>query len=271
MNQKMILRGSPLPFGAKIRGEGVNFSILSRNAVSVALVLFKTSEPGSEYEEIILDPKINKTGDIWHIWVDGIKEGQLYGYRIDGPYDPANGFRFNRNKLLLDPHARAVTGNFQWDLSDARGYDQKSPLRDLSFSEKDSTPGAPKCIVVAEDFNTFEKPIKRTLKDTVIYELHVKGFTYHKSSNNLNKGTFKGLTEKIPYLKELGVTAVELMPIHEFDEDENTKCKSGYRSETKELLGIQHDFFFCAEGEIFFRRINGRAVSRMQADDKEIS
>ena len=248
MNQNKILRGSPLPFGAKLRGSGVNFSILSRNAVSVTLVLFRTTEPGIEFEEIILDPGTNKTGDIWHVWVDGIKEGQLYGYRIDGPYDPLNGFRFNRNKLLLDPHTRAVTGNFQWNLSDARGYDQSSPMKDLSFSEKDSIPGAPKCIVIAEDFRTFEKPIKRPLKDTVIYELHVKGFTYHDSSNSANKGTFKGLTEKIPYLKELGVTAVELMPIHEFDEDENVNINPVTGERLKNYWGYSTISFFAPKG-----------------------
>ncbi len=248
MGQNKILRGTPLPFGTKLRGDGANFSILSRNALSVTLVLFKTSEPDSEYEEIILDPKINKTGDIWHVWIDGIKEGQLYGYRIDGPYDPENGSRFNRNKLLLDPHARAVTGNFQWNLSDARGYDRDSPLGDLSFSKKDSAPGAPKCVVIGEDFNNFEKPIRRTLSDTIIYEVHVKGFSYHDSSNTLNKGTFKGLTEKIPYLKELGITAIELMPIHEFDEDENVNVNPFTGEKLKNYWGYSTISFFAPKG-----------------------
>jgi isoamylase len=248
LGHNKILRGTALPFGVKLRDGGANFSILSRNAHSVTLVLFKTIEPESEYEEIILDPKINKTGDIWHLWVDGIKEGQLYGYRIDGPYDPENGFRFNRNKLLLDPYARAVTGNFQWDLSDARGYDPESLLGDLSFSCKDSAPGSPKCIVIHENFESYEKPIRRQLRDTVIYEVHVKGFTYHNSSNVKNNGTFKGLIDKIPYLKELGITAIELMPIHEFDEDENKNVNPFTGKKLKNYWGYSTILFFAPKG-----------------------
>lgn len=248
MEHKEILRGTPLPFGVKLRDGGANFSILSRNAHSVTLVLFNSIDPDSKFTEINFDPKINKTGDIWHIWIDDIKEGQLYGYRINGPYDPESGFRFNRNKLLLDPHARAVTGNFQWDLSDARGYDPESSQEDLSFSIKDSAPGSPKCIVIQENFELYEKPLKRPLKDTVIYELHVKGFTYHDSSNAVNKGTFRGLIEKIPYLKELGVTAVELMPIHEFDEDENKNINPVTGQKLKNYWGYSTISFFAPKG-----------------------
>jgi isoamylase len=242
------LRGSPLPFGAKLRKDGVNFSILSRNAKSVSLVLFNSPDQDSGFEEIKLDSNINKTGDIWHIHVDGVKAGQLYGYRIDGPYDPVNGFRFNRNKLLLDPYARAVTGNFQWDLSDARGYDPGSPLMDLSFSGKDSSSGAPKCIVIREDDNNFDKPVKKPLRDTVIYELHVKGFSFHESSKVKHKGSFKGLTEKIPYLKELGITAVELMPIHEFDDDENKSINPDTGKKLKNYWGYSTYSFFAPKG-----------------------
>ncbi len=245
---KRISRGTPLPFGVKLRDCGANFSILSRNAHSVTLVLFNSVEPDSESEEINFDPKINKTGDIWHIWVDGIKEGQLYGYRIDGPYDPGNGIRFNRYKLLLDPHARSVTGSFQWNLSDARGYDPESSLEDLSFSDRDSAPGAPKCIVIQENFDLYGRPIKKPLKDTVIYELHVKGFTYHDSSNVADKGTFRGLIEKIPYLRELGVTAVELMPIHEFDEDENINVNPVTGEKLKNYWGYSTISFFAPKG-----------------------
>ncbi|MFH0977249.1 MAG: glycogen debranching protein GlgX [Spirochaetota bacterium] len=243
-----ILRGTPLPFGVKLRKGGVNFSILSRNAKSVSLILFKSAQPDSEYEEIFFDPIINKTGDIWHIWIENICEGQLYGYRIDGPYDPENGYRFNRNKLLVDPYARAVTGNFQWDLSDARGYDRNSPLSDLSFSVKDSAPGAPKCVIIEEDFYNFDKPVKKPLKDTIIYEVHVKGFTYHESSNIEHKGTFKGITEKIPYLKELGITAIELMPIHEFDEDENRNINPLTGKKLKNYWGYSTISFFAPKG-----------------------
>lgn len=218
---RITLPGRPLPLGVKVDKDGAQFSILSRNATSVSLILFESTEPNSKFEEIKFNPLLNKTGDIWHIWISGIKQRQLYGYRIDGPYNPSLGHRFNRNKLLLDPYANAVTGNFKWDLSDARGYDMNSPLRDLSFSKKDSAPGAPKCIIMNTDLDWLDKSLKKPLDETIIYELHVKGFTYHKSSGVDKRGTFKGIIEMIPYFKELGITAVELMPIQEFDENEN--------------------------------------------------
>ncbi len=234
--------------GAKVIRDGVNFSVLSRNADSVTLVLFESTQPDSKFEDIDFDPHINKTGDIWHIWVQGVTAGQLYGYRIGGPYEPENGYRFNHNKLLLDPYTRAVTGNFKWDLSDARGYDWDSPLKDLSFSEKDSAPGAPKCIVLENDYDCSGNPLRIHLKDTIIYELHVKGFTYHKNSGIDKRGTFKGITEKIPYLKELGITAVELMPIHEFDDEENVNINPFTGEKLKNYWGYSTISFFAPKG-----------------------
>jgi glycogen operon protein len=213
--------GHPLPFGATFFEKYTQFSLFSRHATGVSLQFFRNPQDESPEYEIQLDPDYHRTGDVWHVAVRGIKPGALYGYRIDGPYDPLNGHRYNRNKLLVDPYARAVTGNFNWSLSDARGYDINSPEADLSFCTIDSAGGAPKCIVV-EDIFDWEKDRhpKIPLSDTVIYELHVKGFSFHPSSGVAHPGTFSGIIEKIPYLKKLGITAVELMPIHEFDEDE---------------------------------------------------
>jgi len=125
--RRTTLPGFPLPPGVKLDKNGAQFSIFSRHALAVSLVLFG---PGNgDSETIELDPRVNRTGDIWHIWVEGVSEGQEYGYRVHGPYEPRKGHRYNRNKLLLDPYARAVTGNFKWDLSDARGFDPESPQR----------------------------------------------------------------------------------------------------------------------------------------------
>lgn len=213
--------GSPLPFGATYLGKYTQFSIFSRHATGVCLQFFKNALDAAPQGEIRLDPELNRTGDVWHVAVKGIKPGSLYGYRIEGPYDPLNGHRYNHNKLLVDPYARAVTGNFNWSLSDARGYDINSPEKDLSFCTIDSAGGAPKCIVVGDLFDWGKDRHPRIpLADTVIYEMHVKGFSFHPSSGVAHPGTFRGIIEKIPYLKELGITAVELMPIHEFDEDE---------------------------------------------------
>lgn len=239
--------GYPIPLGVKLDRNGAQFSIFSRHAASVTLVLFASTKPDSPFEEIALDPKKNKTGDIWHIWIEGIREGQLYGYRIDGPYDPLNAQRFNKYKLLLDPYAKAVSGNFQWDLSDARGYDQNSPENDLSFSTKDSSPGAPKCIVVNAEFN-HDRQLIIPFENTIIYELHVKGFTYHASSGVEHPGTFRGVAEKIPYLKELGVTAVELMPVQEFDEEENTNRNPLTGEKLKNYWGYSTISFFAPRG-----------------------
>ncbi len=243
---RVTLPGFPLPLGVKLDKNGAHFSIFSRHALSVSLVLF---EPGNgKSEELRLDPVRNRTGDIWHIWVEGIREGQAYGYRIDGAYEPSQGHRYNRNKLLLDPYARAVTGNFKWELSDARGFDPYSPLSDLSFSTKDSAPAAPKSIVIDTQFDWYDRQIGNPLQNSIIYELHVKGFTHHESSNVGSGGTFRGLTEKIPYLKDLGITAVELMPIQEFDEDENILVNPRTGEQLKNYWGYSTFSFFAPRG-----------------------
>lgn len=260
--QRITLPGFPLPLGVKPDKNGTQFSIFSRHAVSVSLVLF---EPGNgSAETITLDPQINRTGDIWHIWVEGVGEGQLYGYRIDGPYEPKKGHRYNRNKLLLDPYARAVTGNFKWDLSDARGYDPDSPQADLSFSERDSAPGAPKSIVVDSQFDWYDRQLGTPLQNSVIYELHVKGFTYHPSSGVAHGGTFKGLAEKIPYLKDLGVTAVELMPVQEFDEDENVLINPLTGEKLKNFWGYSTLSFFAPRGRYSSAGSSGEQYSEFK-------
>jgi glycogen operon protein len=209
--------GQPLPLGANIVKDGVRFSIFSRNAASVSLFLFESTHPDSNLIELKLDPVINRTGEIWHILIKNISAGQLYGYKIDGPYDPLKGHHFNSKKLLIDPYARAISGDFIWDLSKCRDslnvnghYGQKSEI--------DSAPYVPKCIVIADDQGIDDKPIKIPHDQSIIYELHVKGFTRHPSSEVEHPGTYKGLIEKIPYLKELGVTSVELMPVQDFDD-----------------------------------------------------
>ncbi len=246
---RITLPGYPLPLGATLEKNGAQFSIFSRNAGNVVLVLFESTEPGSPSEEVPFDPDINRTGDIWHIWIEGIREGQLYGYRLDGPFDPHNGHRFNRHKLVLDPYARSVSGNFQWDLSDARGFDTSSPLKDLSFSTRDSAPGAPRCVVVNPNFDWYDRQIKIPMTETIIYELHVKGYTCHPNSGCDKKGTFEGLAEKIPYLKKLGITAVELMPIQEFDETENININPVTGEQLSNYWGYSTMSFFAPRGK----------------------
>src|SRR5580698_8778703 len=215
--------GNPLPIGgAHQEGDGVNFVLFSRNATRVRLELYQHPDDSSPTRIIDLDPTRHRTGDIWHIWVRGIPVGQLYGYRIEGPYRPEEGHRFNPHKLLLDPYARAIAGVKNWDFLAARGYDSSSSLIDLSISTVDNAGTTPKCIFTRDRFDwEMDSFPKHSASDTVIYETHVRGLTIHPSSKAERPGTFAGLTEKIPYLQDLGVTAIELMPVLEFNENES--------------------------------------------------
>ena len=215
--------GVPLPMGARSRGDGVNFAFFSRHASRVRLELFDHPEEATPVRIIDLDPRRNRTGDVWHVWVKGIGPGQLYGFRVDGPYQPQEGHRFNFNKLLLDPFATAISGLPHWDFGQARGYDLSAPEPDLTPSKIDDAGAMPKCIYTYDDFNWQEDlPPRHPWSKTVIYETHVRGLTIHPSACVEHPGTYRGLIEKIPYLQELGVTAVELMPVFEFNENQLT-------------------------------------------------
>ncbi|HZT71086.1 MAG TPA: glycogen debranching protein GlgX [Terriglobia bacterium] len=214
-----VRSGVPFPLGATFRANGVNFAIFSRHATGVRLDLFERPEDGMPTRSILLNPVRNKTGDVWHVWLEGIMPGQLYGYRFAGPYAPHEGHRFNPDKLVVDACATAIAPVPGRSFLTALGYDPSSPLRDLSYSTADNAATAPKSVVSHPDFDwQDDQPLRLPSESTVIYELHVRGFTIHPSAGVAAPGTYKGLTEKIPYLKDLGVTAVELMPVQEFNE-----------------------------------------------------
>lgn len=216
-----VRAGSPLPFGAHQRAGGVNFALFSRHATRVRLELYGSPDAGSPTRVIDLDPARHRTGDVWHVWVPGITSGQLYGFRIDGPYQPEDGHRFNVHKLLLDPLATAVVGTKNWDFEAARGYDSSSSLSDLTVSSVDNAGCTPKCMLTEAHFDwEGDLPLSHLATDAVIYETHIRGFTIDPSSRAVHPGTYRGLTERIPYLQDLGVTAIELMPVQEFNENE---------------------------------------------------
>ncbi|HWP45851.1 MAG TPA: glycogen debranching protein GlgX [Candidatus Limnocylindrales bacterium] len=208
--------GNPYPLGATWDGAGVNFALFSENATGVELCLFDTQDAKQEVARI---PMKEQTDQVWHVYLPEARPGQLYGYRVYGPYEPKQGHRFNPSKLLLDPYAKAIAGTIQW--SDALfGYTIGHPDADLSKDERDSAGGVPKCVVIDPAFSWgHDVPLRIPWHKTVIYEMHVKGFTArHPDVPEELRGTYAGLTcpAVIDYLCALGITAVELMPVHQF-------------------------------------------------------
>ncbi len=219
-----VRRGIPIPLGARELDGGVNFALFSRHATRVQLELYAGSEDLQPAKVFELDPAHNRTGDIWHIWVKGLQPGQLYGYRMDGPYDPESGQWFDFGQLLLDPFATAVK----------RPASRAVPL---------------KAVVTHERFDwQDDTPPRHPWSRTVIYETHVRGLTAHPSSQVRFPGTYRGLTEKIPYLKELGVTAVELLPVQEFDPSQCRRHDPRTGERLRNYWGYDPIAFFAPNG-----------------------
>jgi glycogen operon protein len=207
--------GRPFPLGAKWDGQGTNFSLFSENAESVELCLFD----GDGRETRI--PLTERTAFNWHGYVPGVGPGQCYGYRVHGPYAPAEGHRFNPHKLVLDPYAQAVTGEVDWHAANVLPYVPGEPVEeaDLEPDDEDDAEAMPKCVVVDPGFDwEGDQRLEIPWQDTVIYEVHVKGFTkLHPEVREDLRGTYAGLASEpaLAHLRSLGVTAVELLPIHQ--------------------------------------------------------
>lgn len=213
--------GKPIPLGVHERDGGINFAVFSRHANRVWLEFFDDPYGFSASTTIELDPRKHRKGDIWHVWVKGTNSKQFYAFRMDGPYLPEQGLRFNRNKLLLDPYATSLVGTTNWDFDCSRGHNSNSSMKNLTYSTVDNAQWMAKCVVMDTRFDwQGDCSLKHQWSETIIYETHVRGLTIHPSSKTKNPGTFLGLIGKIPYFKELGITAVELMPVQEFNENE---------------------------------------------------
>jgi len=216
-----ILPGRPYPLGAAWDGEGTNFAIYSENAEKVELCLFDEPASKTEREHISLR---EVTGHVWHCYLSGIGPGQLYGYRVHGPYEPQNGLQFNPAKLLIDPYATAISGKVNWE-APVFGYQIGNKDADLSLDEQDDAWGMPKCVVTDPSFDwQGDRPQRTPWNRTIIYEVHVKGFTArHPSVPEEKRGTYAGLVSEpmIEYFKSLGITAVELLPVHDFLDDKH--------------------------------------------------
>jgi isoamylase len=207
IEEQEMKNGSPYPIGASVTSTGVNFSVFSYHATGAELLLFDTEDAIQPSHIISLTPGTGRTSHYWHVHLAGIGPGQLYGYRISGTYAPELGHRFDPEKILLDPYARAIsTKNYQ---------------RNAAVRSGDNTASSAKSVVA--DLSAYDweddRPLHHPFSSTVLYEMHVGGFTRNANSNvtEEKRGTYAGLVEKIPYLKDLGITAVELMPIFQFD------------------------------------------------------
>ncbi len=214
-----IASGSSAPLGAIPSDRGANFSVFSRHATGIDLLLFDHADDAKPSRVIRLDPVANRTYHYWHVFLPGVTAGQIYGYRAEGPWDPASGLRFDPDKVLLDPYGRAVAVPERYS-------------RDAAKAPGGNGAVAMKSVVADPSAYDWEgdAPLRRPSAQTIVYEMHVRGFTRHPSSGvgEQTRGTFAGLIEKIPYLQRLGITAVELLPVFQFDAQDCPPGKVNY-------------------------------------------
>lgn len=257
--------GEAYPLGATYDGKGTNFALFSANAEKVELCLY--NENGTK--ETARYPITINDNNIWHIYLEGVKPGQAYGYRVYGPYNPAEGKRFNHHKLLLDPYAKKLVGRLIWNKA-LFGYNVNSEDKDLSFSTLDSAPYMPKSVVTEDTFDWGDDKFPRVpFEKSIIYETHVRGYTMlHPKVRRCNRGKFLGFTENtiLSYLNWLGVTAVELLPVFCFFGDKDGMYRDNYWGyetlsyfvpEAKYMVGNNIDEF-------------KQMVKALHADNKEI-
>jgi len=211
--------GKSFPLGACVEKDGVNFSLFARHATSVELLLFDREDNAQPSRVVPIGPTTHRTYHYWHVFVPGVQSGQLYGYRVQGPSEPTRGLRFDPTKVLLDPYGRGVVVPMNYS-------------REAAGKPGDNAASAMKSVVVESSTYDWEgdMPLRRPASQTIIYEMHVRGFTRHPSSEvgESTRGTYAGLIEKIPYLQQLGITAVELLPVFQFDPFDAPFGKTNY-------------------------------------------
>jgi glycogen operon protein len=259
---KKLSEGKYYPLGATVYPNGVNFALYSQHATDVYLLLFDTaSGPPTDIIKIQ-----NQTKLIWHVYVHGIKPGQLYGYKVNGDYNPGYGMRFNSNKLLIDPYAKALTGKFVNKNNLLLAYNPLLPDKDITLDQRDNSEIVPKSIVIDRHFDwQGDIPPGIPLEKLFIYEVHVKGFTAHASSNVSNPGTYLGFIDKIPYLKQLGINAVEFLPLQEFYTDDFLAAKK-----LTNYWGYNTIGFFTPESSYGTRQYPGCQVAEFKTLVREL-
>ena len=259
---KTVSDGVYFPLGATVCADGVNFAVRSQAATAVYLLLFDSPDaPPTDVIELTCRDR-----DVWHVFVAGVRAGQLYGYKMSGDYNPAAGLRFNDAKLLLDPYAKAVSGKFRNVDNLLLAYDPEAPGRDLVPDARDNCAVVPKAIVVDDmfDWQGTASP-DLDLAELIVYEVHVKGFTAHHSSGVAHPGTYLGFIEKIPHLKRLGVNAVELLPVHEHYVDDFL-CDKGLTN----YWGYNSIGFFAPESSYATGAAPGRQVDEFKTLVREL-
>ena len=266
-----VENGKALPLGATLTNGGVNFAIFSRHAQAVTLILFESAERGSLFKEIKLNRNNNRTGDIWHCFIPGIGALVCYLYRAEGPYIPEKGYRFNPNKTLIDPYAKALTDLSQWELKACVGYDPTAESRDLSFSYVDDIYTCPRCIVIDDNFDwQGDRPLNYPLRFSVLYETHIRGLTRHPDSGVSAQGTYSGVIEKIPYFKDLGVTSLEFLPIQEFNENELASINPRTKKPHINYWGYSTIAFFAPKGSYACDRNPGGQILEFKKMVREL-
>ena len=269
MNVGQISEGRPEVLGATPSGNGVNFAVYSKNAERVVLDLFDAPDAKQPCLSIDFDPVKNKTGSVWHIFVEGLSAGTLYLFRADGPYNPPKGHRFNFNKYLFDPYAKAFS---QGSVFQSYNRQRELGLAGLENGKLSDLSNFPKCVVVDDaDFDwQGDKPLNYPMSESVIYEAHLKGYTASQTSEVSAPGTYKGFVEKIPYLKKLGITTVELMPIFEFDEHETGAINPKTGETLSNYWGYSTIGFFAPKTTYAFDRTPGASVREFKTLVREL-
>ena len=252
MDSLRILTGKPLEEGTFVTSKGVNFSVFSRNATKIFLELFEKEDSDKPYQTIELDSEKNRTGDIWHVFVEGLKPGALYLYRADGPYNPSHGHRFDATKYLFDPKAKSFSNG--------------SVFKNMKPGLKIDMKSFPKNVVIDDsDFDwENDRQLNIPLNNTIIYETHLKGFTASPSSKVEHPGTYLGFTEKIPYLQKLGITAVEFLPLMEFDDYENGNTNPMTGTRLTNYWGYSTIGYFAPKTSFAFDKTPGGAVKEFK-------
>jgi len=253
--------GEPLPLGAHQSIEGINFSIFSRHATGMTLLFFATPHLAEASYTIEMDPVRNKTGDIWHVALMGMPSCVLYAWQVSGPYAPEQGHRFNPHTIVLDPYARALAGTDCWNYHACCKHTQPQSLKGASTDSRFKAKG----LVVADTFDwQDDSPPRHSWSNTIIYETHVRGLTIHPSSQAQHPGTFLGVVEKIPYLQELGITTLELLPIQEFYENELVRVDPVSGETLKNYWGYSTIAFFAPKESYATRGDYGIAVTEFK-------